>query len=204
MGRGQAHGIYLEYQTLARDILRVSRYRGFQPYSGEGIDVPIKAAASTWRIDIALKSPDGHNIILVECKRYNRTKLKQEHVAAFGGIVELLRRYLKESVSGVFFTIAKPQPGALEAAADLGITFGLLQPEHRVSGFCVQYHEYDPSVKRRSGRSVWIGDAHVTDEGHGIDNFAVQATCACGGACQNRDDGQRICTVCAASAGTWR
>jgi hypothetical protein len=71
MPKGKATGINRDYQVLARNIVETLRHQNsLVSYKGDGIDVPIEMGGSTWTLDVALKTTDGHNLVVGECKRW--------------------------------------------------------------------------------------------------------------------------------------
>jgi hypothetical protein len=72
MTKGKSHGINRDYQVLARDIVkRISQEGNLVPYECDGIDVAVEIGGANWTFDVALKTTDGSNIVVGECKRWN-------------------------------------------------------------------------------------------------------------------------------------
>src|SRR5438552_343140 len=83
-GRTTAPGP-LRYQSLCRYIVEYSgRDRGWQPYDGDGIDVPINLKGTIVTFDIALISPNRDRILVGECKAW-ATRLEQDHIFTLFG-----------------------------------------------------------------------------------------------------------------------
>lgn len=114
MAKGQATGEDRDYQVFCRDIMSTlcCRDDALEPFSEDGIDVPIAFAGTTWRLDVALKTTDGRRVAVAECKNW-KSDVKQEQVYSFAKKVEDLRRELQVEVAGFFFVHQGYQGGAL-------------------------------------------------------------------------------------------
>lgn len=148
MPSGRAHGIDRDYQILARDILtRMAQLALLEPYSGDGIDVPIKLGSAIRTFDVALKD-HNNQLVVAECKR-TRAPIKLTDLDAFAHRVELLRRETNGAVAGVYFAKTAYQLGAIKAAPDSGIRVALCAQDQPPTVFGLMFERYDPDRERR-------------------------------------------------------
>jgi hypothetical protein len=60
MPGGEAHGKPCEYQVFAKNVVQtLEAQEKREPYSGDGIDVPIKLGFTEFTFDVALKGSDN-------------------------------------------------------------------------------------------------------------------------------------------------
>jgi hypothetical protein len=135
-----AHGVDRGYQIQCRDVL-IFREPRFQPYSADGIDVPFDFGGTTWKLDVALRAPEGE-VLIAECRR-QKNAVKQEDVLAFATKVELLRKALNVLVAGVFIAKREHQIGAIKVGAFAGITVAILAEGETAPGFAITFLRYD-------------------------------------------------------------
>jgi hypothetical protein len=146
MAQGKAHGENRAYQIHCRDVLQ-SKYPGFSPFSGDGIDVPFGLGGTTWTMDVALRNSDGA-LLVAECRR-RKDPPKQEDIAAFAHKVELLRKHFGVPISGAFLSKSSPQIGVVKAGQFEGITVAQLLEGEISEGFSIAFHRYDAEREKR-------------------------------------------------------
>jgi hypothetical protein len=153
MPGGKAHGPNREYQVRCRDVL-VFREPGLIPYVGadstitDGIDVTIALPDTTWSLDVALRRHDDESLILAECRRRVHS-VKQADVGSFARIVELARKTLGVSISGVFIAKTDHQIGAVRVGEYEGIQIVILDENAEVPGFNIRFLRYDREREAR-------------------------------------------------------
>ena len=137
-----------------------------EPYSGDGIDVPIALGSAVRTFDVALKD-SNNRFVVAECKR-TKDPVKLTDLDAFAHRVELLRKEFNGAVAGVYFTKTAYQLGAIKAAPDSGIRVALCAQDQAPTVFSLMFERYDPDRERR------IRDGQV------LFNAGLQATVAAG------------------------
>jgi hypothetical protein len=101
----------LEYQRFCRQLIEfMRREEGWQPYEGDGIDVPIEVKGTTVTFDIALASPDRRRILLGECKAWAGA-LEQDHIFTLFGKITAVARETDRTVEAVLFASSGFDPG---------------------------------------------------------------------------------------------
>jgi hypothetical protein len=150
MPGGKAHGKPREYQVFARNVLQILEVQEkLEPYSGDGIDVPIKLGFATFKFDVALKGTDNR-IVVAECKAYTKPgTVKQSEIAAFANTVTHLRIQTLANVAGVFFTKTAYQDGAIKHATTEGISIAVCVPQNPLDRIFLTYYRYDPELDKQ-------------------------------------------------------
>jgi hypothetical protein len=145
MPAGKAHGESREYQVFTENVIQtLSHQEHLEPYSGDGIDVPIKLGLATFTFDVALRGL-GDRIVVAECKALSKPgRVKQGDTAEFAHKIELLRKHKSGNVAGVFFTKTAYQAGAIKHAFSEGIIIAVCKPGKSLDHIFITYYKYDP------------------------------------------------------------
>jgi hypothetical protein len=134
---------------------------GWQPYEGDGIDVPIRVKGTTVTFDIALVSPDRCRILLGECKAW-ADALEQDHIFTLFGKIIAVASETKAAVEGVLFASGGFDPGPMRAAPQLRIRIFEVrkgQPRHAFTLAEPHLDEVSGQVVREWG--VGIGEENI-------------------------------------------
>lgn len=146
-GKGRSHGTSRDYQVLAKKIINLLREREeLSPLSADGIDVPQELGGTTWTFDVLMSNPKDGTIVVVECKNW-RKRMKQEHIAAFAYLVDLLKNAHGKTVRAYYFTKTGYQQGAEKAAHYADIELIISKTNLNIEDtFSIYIREFDKAI----------------------------------------------------------
>jgi hypothetical protein len=121
------------YEELAQFILReLSKEFGLAVV--EGTQVIPGESGTEWEIDAKGVRIGDSGIILIECRRYIKSKLKQEQMAAIAYRIKDIG-----AAGGITVSPLDPQKGAKILAAHENITHVVLDPDSTTENYFVKF-----------------------------------------------------------------
>ena len=121
------------YEELARFILNeLGKELGLSVV--EGKQIAPGASGTNWEIDAKGIRVGDSGTILIECRRYTKSKLKQEQMAAIAYRIKDIG-----AVGGITVSPLEPQEGAKTLAAHEGIVHVVLSPDSTIENYFVKF-----------------------------------------------------------------
>lgn len=121
------------YEEVAQHLLnRFAEY--FELGRVEGKQIVAGNSGAEWEIDAKGVSDGGEAFLIIECRRYTKSRLKQESVAALA-----FRIQDTGAKGGIVVSPLEPQSGAKKVAAFANIKHVTLDPQSTTSDYVLRF-----------------------------------------------------------------